>query len=206
MRVIAESLVSCWNGEAVSKLSTIAIAASRLPQSVAILDAEGCIVYVNPAWTRFALTNGLKNPAICGPGASYLDVCHKAAAEGDSSARKIELRMQQVLAGTSQGFSHEYACNSPLEERWFVMEVRRLSTSGFSGALVLHERVWHTGQVATGQSPESDLQLACPRCGRVQTPGGVWQTSGPLLEPNSRPRFSMRFCPDCIKCVYLPTQ
>jgi anti-anti-sigma regulatory factor len=47
---------------------------------MALLDADGVIIWVNSAWQAFTAVNG-GDPAATGPGVSYLDVC--AAAVGD---------------------------------------------------------------------------------------------------------------------------
>src|ERR1700743_3112802 len=47
---------------------------------IALLDAEGVIVWVNSAWQAFTAANG-GDPAAAGPGVSYLDVCGAAAGD-----------------------------------------------------------------------------------------------------------------------------
>jgi two-component system, LuxR family, sensor kinase FixL len=102
---------------------------------VAALDKSGRIIAVNHAWGRFALENG-GNPVRVSIGASYLDVCRKAAAAGDRDAGRILEALKAVLAGGTP-VEIEYACHTPGGERWFEMTVEPLRRHE-GGALVTH--------------------------------------------------------------------
>jgi PAS domain-containing protein len=103
---------------------------------IAVLDAEGVIVWVNSAWKAFTAANG-GDPARAGPGLSYLDVC--AAAAGDLVTARVEAAIRRALTGDLPGsFTIEVPCHSPDTARWFDMLISsRLDEDGKSaGATV----------------------------------------------------------------------
>lgn len=86
---------------------------------VALLDRDGVIESVNPAWEAFALANG-GDRARVGRGVSYLGVC--AAAGGDPVAAQVAGAIRSALAGDLPGpLAVEVPCHSPRTARWFHM-------------------------------------------------------------------------------------
>lgn len=110
---------------------------NALTSHIAVLDHEGGIVEVNEAWSRFAERNGPLDPADVGPGANYLDVCAKAAEEGDRQARMAVEGIQGILDSHYASFTMEYPCHSPDELRWFVLTATPVQLEQ-SGAVVAH--------------------------------------------------------------------
>lgn len=103
---------------------------------IAVLDAEGVIVWVNSAWKAFTAANG-GDPTRAGPGVSYLDIC--AAAAGDLVTARVEAAIRRALTGDLPGsFTIEVPCHSPDTARWFDMLISsRLDEDGKSaGATV----------------------------------------------------------------------
>lgn len=98
-------------------------AASALGFHIAVLDENGNITYVNPAWTRFAKENGGAASRV-GPGVNYFRVCggSKAAPE----VRHIVDGIRAVISGSAPHFHAEYACPSPTQNRWFTLSVNPL--------------------------------------------------------------------------------
>ena len=92
---------------------------------IAAINGEGCIVYVNQAWMRFAHDNGV-HPQHTFVGQNYLSVCH-AAAQKDADAGIAAAGLQSVIAGASPEFRHEFACHSPTEKRWYSMHAAPLA-------------------------------------------------------------------------------
>lgn len=95
----------------------------ELTYQIAILDERGVIVAVNRAWREFGDANGLAMSAY-GVGASYLDVCERAAAMGVPEARLDAEGIRAVFRGEAREYTREYPCHSPEEKRWFTMHVR----------------------------------------------------------------------------------
>jgi anti-anti-sigma factor len=86
---------------------------------VALLDRDGVIVSVNPAWQAFAQANG-GNPERTGPGVSYLDAC--ASAPGDPAAEQVAAAIRRALDGHLPGpLTIGVPCHSPRTARWFDM-------------------------------------------------------------------------------------
>jgi len=110
-----------------------------LSSHVAILDEKGKIVAVNAAWSRFAAANG-GNLAQCGVGNNYLYVCEQAS-RSTAEAMDAANGIGQVLAGSREEFSFEYACHSPDQKRWFVMRVTRFTGQGASRIVLAHENI-----------------------------------------------------------------
>lgn len=109
-----------------------------LPAHMAVVDREGRIVAVNKAWSHFAAENGGEDLPSVQVGANYLNVCGRAAAEGDPGAEKALAGIESVLAGESDQFTHEYPCHSPEEQRWFSMAVVPLWLGTAPGAVISH--------------------------------------------------------------------
>ena len=109
---------------------------------MAVLDADGTIVAVNAAWTRFAQANaGEPVPdARTGAGTNYLDVTLSADGPGSEQAAQAHAGILAVLRGERDQFQLEYACPSPTQARWFQMTVTPLRTSR-GGAVVVHANI-----------------------------------------------------------------
>jgi PAS domain S-box-containing protein len=126
---------------------------------MAVLDTRGTVVSVNAQWRDFALANGCTPgvaDATTGVGASYLEVCDKAAAEGVEDAAKAAEGIRSVLEGRAAKFQLGYACHRPDDPRWFVMSVSPLRTEG-GGAVVVHADVTQQ-RLAENAVRESEAQ------------------------------------------------
>jgi len=116
---------------------------SSLNTHVCVLDRYGRIISVNHSWAAFALDNGLASEASVGPGVDYLDVCRRAATDGDELARLALDGVRAVCDGTQEYFELEYPCHSPTEKRWFRMIVTPLQGSN-GGAVVVHNDITYS--------------------------------------------------------------
>jgi two-component system CheB/CheR fusion protein len=106
-----------------------------LPEHIAVLDVTGKVVMINKSWSRFAIANGDTDLGRLGIGANYLEACRDidvgtAVADG----------LRSVLDGSSPMFSMEYACHSPNEKRWYVMNAAPVIGQDF-GAVVSHVNI-----------------------------------------------------------------
>ncbi len=75
-----------------------------------------------------------------GPSANYLEVCGRAAAEGDAGAQEALDGIRKVLAGQLDSFRSEYPCHATNERRWFVMNVTPLKGMR-GGAVITHTNI-----------------------------------------------------------------
>ncbi len=90
----------------------------RLAAPAAVLDATGVVVETNEAWRVFALLNEGR-PDATGPGTNYLRVCDRAYNSGIKAAGAVAAGLRSILRGGRGTFELEYACPSPIEDRWF---------------------------------------------------------------------------------------
>ena len=113
---------------------------NALPAHIAVIDQTGLIVLVNRAWTAFALANGGDPAKGVAVGGNYLDVC-RGPATGDTDsvcAREALEGLQAVLNGARSHFTMEYPCDSPTQQRWYVMDIAALDLDRRAGAIVSH--------------------------------------------------------------------
>ncbi len=106
-----------------------------LPAEIAVLDRNGQIIATNQAWRDFATGNTAANGSSIAVGANYLEVCRRAASQ-DELVTPVFDGLKDVVEGRRLGFSLEYPCHSPEEERWFLMTAAPLEAHG--GAVVTH--------------------------------------------------------------------
>ena len=111
-----------------------------LPANVAVLNAEGVIIFVNKAWRNFGDRNGLRTPRHCLE-SNYVNVCLNAQGVDKKQAQEVGSRLQQVLQGHLMEFSYEYPCHGPLEKRWFNAHVVRFYFYGQVHVVIAHENI-----------------------------------------------------------------
>ncbi len=107
-----------------------------LDVNVAIVDKDGFIVQVNDRWEKFAQENGA-DPKSVGVGVNYLDICRRTQASCPEMREVLE-GILAVMNGSVSQFQREYRCDSPTEERWFVLKVSPMP-DGLSGAIITHQ-------------------------------------------------------------------
>ena len=108
-----------------------------LPAEIAVLDREGRIIAINKPWLNFSQGPEEVMAHRVGVGVDYLEVCRKAAAEGDAEAMQTLNGIRSVLEGEATEFKLEYACHAPGRDQWFAMHVLRAPTE-VGGAIVAH--------------------------------------------------------------------
>jgi two-component system, cell cycle sensor histidine kinase and response regulator CckA len=124
--------------DAVRRLKAQVLDALRA--EIAVLDGDGRILVVNAAWERFARQEG-GDPARCGAGVNYLEVCDAVTGEDAHQARAAAVAIHQALRGEACDEAIEYPCHSPDVQRWFRMRVRPLNGDDGGRAVVLHENI-----------------------------------------------------------------
>jgi diguanylate cyclase (GGDEF)-like protein/PAS domain S-box-containing protein len=111
---------------------------SALPAHIALLDSDGVIVTVNESWRRFSITNQMRGIPNCGIGLNYLEICDSVLGEDGPEAREVAAGIRSVLSGDVPSFSLESKCDSPEEERWFLLTVTALTHERSNGAIIMH--------------------------------------------------------------------
>ncbi len=108
---------------------------------IAVLDQQGTIIAVNQPWIAFAEQNGLALNQCTdhiGIGANYLEICQHCIGPFSEDALEAANGIQGVLEGTLATFTHEYACHSPNQQRWFSMAVTPLEGEQQQGVVIAH--------------------------------------------------------------------
>jgi PAS domain S-box-containing protein len=108
-----------------------------LSAHIAVLDKDGIIVAVNKAWQNFADQNCVEEqlPAT-GIGQNYLKICRNSEAF-EADTKEVLENLRAILQNEKTGFSFEYPCHSPDEERWFLLQVSAMHGSA-GGAVISH--------------------------------------------------------------------
>ncbi|MBA2547717.1 MAG: PAS domain S-box protein [Burkholderiaceae bacterium] len=120
---------------------------NAVPAHIALVDSWGTIVSVNKAWRDFGSANQLPSPSHA-VGLNYVDICENAHGEDSSEAQRVAFGLRSVLTGESRAFSIEYACHSPTEKRWFLLNIAPLSDDPSAGAVVMHVNITERRQAA----------------------------------------------------------
>jgi len=107
-----------------------------LVSNIAVLDADGTIIYVNASWKQYARENGDPRLVSTGIGVNYLSVC-RMAAKSDPSLKETVRPIEDVITGRSPSYFHEYPCHSPHKKRWFLLGARHIKASSI-GAVFFH--------------------------------------------------------------------
>jgi signal transduction histidine kinase/integral membrane sensor domain MASE1 len=106
-----------------------------LSSGVAVLDREGRVVTVNNSWTRFG-EEAAAWAAHVSVGASYVESCRSAGANGRPQATEAVELVTAVLNGSLPTFTLEYGVGEPVA-RWFAISVVPLPNPE-GGAVVAH--------------------------------------------------------------------
>jgi len=125
---------------------------NALPAHIALVDSSGTIVSVNKAWRDFGSANHLMSAGHA-VGLNYVDICENAHGEdahGEDAfeAQRVAFGLRSVLTGESRAFSIEYACHSPAEKRWFLLNIAPLSDAPNAGAVIMHVNITERRQAA----------------------------------------------------------
>lgn len=106
------------------------------PTEIAVLDSDGVIIYTNEAWSDFARENDMTSSADF-VGVNYLEVSRQALPDDEYASVAVE-GIESLLSGEDDEFSFEYPCDSPTEERWFMMRAARFTHDGEVYVLMAH--------------------------------------------------------------------
>lgn len=113
-----------------------------LPASVAILDNNGSVLFVNKAWSEFATRNaGLRGPEAIG--AHFVDAGFWASehdAPCDDVARACA-GIRAVLNGTIDCFVLDYQCHTPIREHWLRLRASPVELESGTGAVLMQTSI-----------------------------------------------------------------
>jgi two-component system NarL family sensor kinase len=104
------------------------------PLGIALLDADGEIIFVNGAWQKFGREYGGAETAV---GNAYVDVCAKSTSAGLPDGAEVAPRLRELLAGETQHFGLRYGW----EDRSFVLRGTRFLLNGKLRVSLAHQDV-----------------------------------------------------------------
>lgn len=166
------------------------------PSTLVAIDPSGVILWLNPAWQRFAEQNGGSDLAQrFGVGALYFDgiapplrAYYELAFRESFAARRI--------------FEQEYECSSPAEYRLMRLRALPITDGGLllEHSCVVHQtREWLTSApVAASYRDEQGVILQCSNCRRVRRAdhqGWDWVAAWVAQPP---PHCSHGICKVCV--------
>jgi PAS domain S-box-containing protein len=157
--ISAENMTAYHQAEAAVRASEAFVSnlLNSLPEHVAVLDNHGKVMAVNEPWKRFALENNGNPKDVC-VGANYLEVCRQASKVGEPYALKALAGLEAILAGRQDEFAMEYPCHTPANNRWFLMNAKRMSHDS-EGIVITHLDITEHKQ-AQDELRESEARLA----------------------------------------------
>jgi PAS domain-containing protein len=170
-----------------------AAALEQVESNIAVLDADGHILWVNPAWVRFAQENGAE--ARTPEGGSYFDAISPPLRDFYREA------FSKALA-TGGVFDQEYECSTPDKRRIFRLralpvEARALLVEHSLVAEYDHGEPSHEA-IAERYVREDGTLLQCSHCRRVRaasTHSWEWVRQW-VAAPH--PETSHGICPSCV--------
>ena len=177
------------------RFNEAALAAS--PSSIAVIDRPGSILWVNPAWQRFAEENGAAGASR--QWRSYLDAIQPPLRE------YFEQAFRHTLDGGAV-FEMEYECSSPTQRREFHM--RALPVGGHTLIVehALRVDVPHEPE-AIAAAHEAYITTAgfvaqCSNCRRLRAPASGAFHWVPAFVQRPHPQTTHVICPSCLDFYY----
>ena len=131
---------------------------NSIDQEIAVIDERGLILFVNESWRRFGAENesNTKNWL----GLNYLDVCTNAKGMSENGVEEILAGFNAVFNGEKDRFEYEYPCNSPAENRWFMMSLCKLNQLPAKLFVTIHTNITerkHMEEMVSTLSLRDDL-------------------------------------------------
>ena len=112
-------------------------ALDALTEQMAVLSADGTILFVNEAWRRFGSQSGAPDASDAYVGLNYLEC--GLTNEDDPDAQENCEGVERVLRGQAETFCREYLCDTPQGVRWFETRAEPLRSAG--GAVIIRADV-----------------------------------------------------------------
>ncbi len=129
---------------------------NRMPVSIAVIDNEGNIVFVNEQWKSFGRHNDLDD-ADYTLGDNYLEITRATKGMERDQALQIADGIQGVITGKQRLFEMEYPCHAPTKQRWFVVQAAPVRfDDARQGAVVMHVNI--TSRVLAEQQTQAKIE------------------------------------------------
>lgn len=105
-----------------------------LSVNLALLDAEGTIIYTNSSWDDFGQENNLPSTYKC-IGVNYVELCKSV---DDPFAQLAADGIQDIVDGQTEEYELEYPCHTEDEQQWFILKAERCQFGDQNLVLVSH--------------------------------------------------------------------
>ena len=112
---------------------------NTLNSHIAVLDADGKIIFANEAWCAFGRANGVSDKAN-GVGTNYLEVCDAAIWDAPEAVEAAQL-LRDILSGEKHESSFEYPCATAEGTGWYKCTMKRFTDPEQMLVLVAHEEI-----------------------------------------------------------------
>lgn len=86
-----------------------------VPDSMAVINRRGQIIFTNKAWSNFSVENS-GDLSRTGVNTNYLSTCESVKGEETRMAMEAKKGIQQVINRKVEKFELEYPCHSPTEK------------------------------------------------------------------------------------------
>jgi two-component system, LuxR family, sensor kinase FixL len=123
-------------GSQYSIAALLSHAFDALPNPTALLDEQGCVQKINPAWQRFAARTGVLLEPNEVAGQNYIDVC-RAGLLDELSIARARGGLEAVLSGRQSNFVFDYPHLLGNSSNWFELHVATVDAPT-GGVLVSH--------------------------------------------------------------------
>lgn len=128
-----EALVQGSNRHARSALDALAA-------QVCVINSDGTVIMANKAWCACVASKGSIGEGVR-EGVNYLAVCDNAVGFERAEGSAIAAGIRQVIVRETELFIHEYACDSPDGQGWYVLTVTAYRGDGEGRAVVSRENI-----------------------------------------------------------------
>lgn len=104
------------------------------PLGMALLDADGVILFVNSTWEQFGERYGGATRAI---GRKYVNVCASSTSAGLPNGPEVAAKLRRLLSEDAEHFGHPYTWG----DRHFVLRATRFVLNGKLRIVMAHQDV-----------------------------------------------------------------
>lgn len=112
-----------------------------IASQLAVIDAQGNIVYVNQSWCDFGKEAGESRDSIEWDSINYLTVCDRSSGNGDGFGTDVAQGIRDLIKGEVEEFQIEYPCHTPTQKRWFIMRCTPFDQGGKRFIVIVHQDV-----------------------------------------------------------------
>lgn len=130
--------------------------------NIVVVDANFNIIFVNKTWIEFGLSNGY-DESFNWIGVNYIHPIETSAADGDEFSSKALAGLKQVHSEDVSEFTLEYPCHSPIEDKWFSMQVSRFVINNKYYFVISHQNI----------TQRVKLELEAKRLARIDSLTGL---------------------------------